>query len=246
MRPMPPAPGGACARPGGAGQGDLRQGHCARRLVLAGRGVHSMSVAGAHGADPQRLQTCTDAGEMKLRVEQRGGWQRFRQGDVWRKQGRARHDAGRKTLHGWRAGLARGAALGCRTRIMPTSRDCRSPKSQRQHWRRRKKAAEAGVQVSMHAIGDEGNRLAPNWMEAASRGDAWIPGPTGAGASSTRRSCTSRTFHASRRWGSFRRCSRAMRSAISIPHRRVLVRSGWRGVCMAGADRCRVDDRWRI
>ncbi len=81
----------------------------AREIGLGWTGVHSHVGRGRACADPQRDGRC---GRDEAAGLERRRWRRLRQGHVRGEQGRARHDESDQALYGWRAGFARGAAVG--------------------------------------------------------------------------------------------------------------------------------------
>ncbi len=134
----------------------------AREIGLGWTGVHSMSVAGAH---VPILNAMDDAGEMKLRV-----WNAVDGGDFDKvtfgesKDGLVTTKAIKLYMDG--ALGSRGALL---TAPYSDHADIKGLQvaDETATLALMKKAIDAGVQVCMHAIGDEGNRLVLNWMEKA-------------------------------------------------------------------------------
>ena len=209
------------------------------RSSLGWTGVHNMSVPVSHVA---RINALSDAGKLKLRIWNAVDGEDFDSASFGRVAEQAGHDEGDQALHGRRARIARRAALGALCRPAGDARAAALGR-RRRRWRCCEEAYDADIQVSFHAIGDEGNRRVLDWMEKTFA-DARRQGSdaTGAGASSMRRSCMSRTFRASSSSASSRRCSPAMPSAISTSRRRA---SGpdrlagayaWRALIDAGAD----------
>lgn len=141
----------------------------AREIGLGWTGVHSMSVIGAH---VPILNAMDDAGEMKLRVYNAvdgGSFDNVTFGQS--KDGLVTTKAIKLYMDG--ALGSRGALL---TAPYSDHADIKGLQvaDETATLALMKKAADAGVQVCMHAIGDEGNRLVLNWMETAfaATGDA--------------------------------------------------------------------------
>ena len=134
----------------------------AREIGLGWTGVHSMSVAGAH---VPILNAMDDAGEMKLRVYNAVDGSDFDKVTFGAsKDGLVTTQAVKLYMDG---------ALGSRGALLSAPYSDHADIKGLQVAEESatlalmKKAADAGVQVCMHAIGDEGNRLVLNWMEAA-------------------------------------------------------------------------------
>ncbi len=134
----------------------------AREIGLGWTGVHSMSVAGAH---VPVLNAMDDAGEMKLRLYNAvdGG------------------DFDKVTFGASKGGLVTtkaiklymDGALGSRGALLTAPYADRADikglqiADEAATLALMKQAIDAGVQVCMHAIGDEGNKLVLDWMDKA-------------------------------------------------------------------------------
>ena len=134
----------------------------AREIGLGWTGVHSMSVAGAH---VPILNAMDEAGEMKLRVYNAvdgGDFDKVTFGTS--KDGLVTTKAIKLYMDG---------ALGSRGALLSAPYSDHADikglqvADETTTLAVMKKAAMAGIQVCMHAIGDEGNRLVLNWMEKA-------------------------------------------------------------------------------
>lgn len=132
----------------------------AREIGLGWTGVHSMSVLGAH---VPILNAMDDAGEMKLRLYNAvdgGDFDKVTFGQS--KDGLVTTKAIKLYMDG--ALGSRGALLTAPYSDHPDIKGLQTSQEE-PTLALMKKAADAGIQVCMHAIGDEGNRLVLNWME---------------------------------------------------------------------------------
>ncbi len=146
-----------------------------REVGLGWTGLHNMSALGPHMAT---LNAMAAAGEMKLRVYNAVDGQFFdmmTEGGLW---GTSRD--GLVTTKAIK--LYMDGALGSRGALLSAPYSDRPDITGLQIAEEAatlailKKASDADIQVSFHAIGDEGNRLILNWMEKTFA-DAGVSGP---------------------------------------------------------------------